>query len=233
MKFLYLDDSGKIHSNDSSKYFVLGGFSVDEGNWHKVVRQVSGAKSHFFRARGRPHEWEMKNTDFLTANAWNRSRNRGLCFEICTILKRNQCRVFVASLEKARANDALDEAKFFPLAFQRLVAKFNAEVVRSAGTGTVICDWSTHQMDRHLTNCISSLIITRNMDLLRGGVTYGSSKALVPLQVCDLIAGAIRRSLEGQTHIDPLADRFRELRYLEAGQTDVLGYPIDSILSLF
>jgi len=233
LKFLYLDDSGKIHPNDPCKFFVLGGFSVDEGRWHSLVRQINGAKASFLPIHGKPYEWEMKSTDFLTANAWKRGRRRGLCFEVVNVLKRNDCHVFAATMEKSRANDALDETKFSPLAFQRLIAKFYSELVRTAKTGAIVCDWSTYQMDRHLSNCVTSMVIKNQMDFLRGGVTYGSSSALAPLQVADLISGTLRRSLEGQTHVDPLRDRFHSLRYTEPGVTDVLGYPVDSVLNLF
>ena len=46
MQLLYLDDSGKIHPNEKdTKVAVFAGFTVDEGNWHRLVRQVSGAKA--------------------------------------------------------------------------------------------------------------------------------------------------------------------------------------------
>jgi hypothetical protein len=136
-------------------------------------------------------------------------------------------------MEKARAMDALEEAKFLPLALQRLIAKFNDEIVCGATTGSVVLDWSTHQMDRHITNCVTAMSVTRSLELLRGGVTYGSSLALPPLQVADLIAGTLRRSLEGQAYLDDLADAFRNLRYENAGAVDINGYPVDSILKLF
>ena len=233
MRFLYLDDYGKIYPKDPSKFFVLAGFSVDEGRWHKVVRQVSGAKGSFLHANGKPSDWEIKSTDFLTANAWKRSRRRGLCLEIANILKRNECFVYVVSLEKAKAIDALDESKFFPLATQRLVSKFHSEVMNHAESGSVVCDWWDYRMDRHTTSCISSSIITNKMELIRGGVTFGSSAALVPLQVADIIAGTFGRSLSGATHLDSLIERFEGLRYRVLGQMDVLNYPVDSISRLF
>lgn len=149
------------------------------------------------------------------------------------ILRRNCCHVYAISLEKAKAAGPLDESRFVPLAFQRLLAKFNDEVARNANTGSLVCDWSTHQLDRHLTNCVTSMVVAQQMHLMRGGVTYGSSLALPPLQVADLIAGTFRRSLEGQAYLDDLADLFSQLRYANPGQVDVLGYPVDSILRLF
>ncbi len=233
MRFLYLDDSGKIHANHDSKFAVFAGFSVDEGRWHPLVRQLNGAKAAFFPARPKPYDWEVKSTDFLTANAWNRSRRRGLCDEFARILERNGCHVYAIAMEKAQAVGALDEAKFVPLAFQRLIAKFNDEILHHASTGSIVCDWSTYQMDHHVTTCLNGMVISSQMYLLRGGITYGSSSALVPLQAADLIAGALRRSLEGQNHVDLFAANLRGLHYARPGGTDVLGYPVDSVLSLF
>jgi hypothetical protein len=139
MCFLYLDDSGKIHPNDSSKVFVLGGFSVDEDRWHKVVRQVSGAKKLYFPKRI-PQEWEIKGEDFLTPNDWKRAVRRDLCYALSNVLQRNDCRVYIGSLEKANANDVLDEKKYFGLTFQRLVGKFHAEITKFNTTGTIICN---------------------------------------------------------------------------------------------
>lgn len=136
-------------------------------------------------------------------------------------------------MEKAKAFTTLDEAKHVPLAFQRMVAKFNAEIVAEANTGSIVCDWSTYKLDHHVSNCVTSMVITKQMFQLRGGVTYGSSASLVPLQVADLIAGTLRRSLEGQSHLDQLADAFRGLRMIQPGILDVNGYPVDSIIPLF
>src|SRR5215831_21036169 len=53
------------------------------------------------------------------------------------------------------------------------------------------------------------------------------------VQVCDLIAGTIRRSQEGEHRLDDLAQAFCQLRYVNHARTDIDGYPIDSILKLF
>ncbi len=233
MRILYLDDSGKIHPNDPAKMVVFGGFSVDEESWHRVVRRVPGAKSSSFPNRGSPHDWEIKCHDLLTSNSWNRRKNREFCFSIPAILRDSGCYVYAVSMEKSNAVGILNEERFVPLAFQRLVAKFNSEITFSDTTGSIVCDWSTHQLDRHLTHCITSMAITRYMFRLRGGITYGSSRALLPLQVADLIAGTIRRSLEGQGSLIDLAKQFEALRYTKPGAQDGLGFPVDCIFKLF
>ena len=233
MKFLYLDDSGKIHPKDPAKFFVLAGFSVDESRWHPLVRQINGVKTQLFPDNGKPYDWEVKGTSYLTANAWKRGTRRHLCFEVVKILRKNACYVYGISIEKAKANDDLDETKFFPLAFQRLVAKFNAEVVKTGDTGTIVCDWSTYQMDHAICKSITGMVITNQLASLLGGVTYGSSAALAPLQVADLIAGTLRRHLEGQTHLSELARQFQDLRYVDDDQSDHLGRSVNSITKLF
>jgi hypothetical protein len=136
-------------------------------------------------------------------------------------------------MEKAKATDALVEEKFVPLAFQRLIAKFNQEVTSSDTTGSIVCDWSTHQMDRHLTNCVTAMAVSRYMMRLRGAITYGSSEALPPLQIADLIAGTFRRSLEGATELDDLANKFRDLRFEWPGHRDSYGHSAVSVFKLF
>jgi len=125
MQILYLDDSGKVHVNDNSLAVVFAGFSVDEDRWHSLIRQITGAKAKFFPARGKPHEWEIKSADYLTLNNWLRAKKRQFCFELASILHRNQCRVYSISLEKKNAKDPLEEEKFVPLMLRRLIAKFD------------------------------------------------------------------------------------------------------------
>jgi hypothetical protein len=93
MRFLYLDDSGKIHPNDPSRFVVFAGFSVHESRWHALARQVAGAKAHFYARRGDPHAWEIKSTDLLNHRAWRRGRTLNFCYEICRILRDNRCQV--------------------------------------------------------------------------------------------------------------------------------------------
>jgi hypothetical protein len=233
MRILYLDDSGKIHPHDPSKVVVFAGFSVDEEHWYNLFRKIVGTKAKHFPNRGNPNEWEIKSADYIDSNNWKRQKKRQFCFAFPRILRATGCYVYAVSLEKAKANDALKEEKFVPLAFQRLIAKFNDEINIADTTGSIVCDWSTHQMDRHLTSCVNTMIFTRYMVRLRGSVTYGSSHALPPLQVADLIAGTFRRSLEGRSDLDALAEAFRDLRYTNPGQRDTFGYSVDSVFKLF
>jgi hypothetical protein len=235
MHLLYLDDSGKVHPNDPAKVAVFAGFSVDEHKWHDLVRQISGAKARFFpkRASGIPHDWELKSEDFLTLNSWQRAKNRNFCIELTEILARNGCKVYAVTLEKAKAKDPLEEQKFVPLMLQRLIRRFHDQVLSLATTGTVVLDWSTHQLDEHVTRCVSAMTVSQDLRHLIGGVTYGGSAALPPLQVADLIASALRRNEEGQSHVADFARRLRELQFVREGYLDEFGNEVKSIVKVF
>ncbi len=233
MHLLYLDDSGKVHPNDPTPVAVFAGFSIPEDRWHDFVRQVSGAKAKYFPNRGKPHEWEVKSADFLTPNAWARSKNRKFCFEVADLLKRNRCFVFSISLTKAKAQDPLSEDKFVPLMLTRLIGKFYDQVFTHHTTGTVVMDWSTHQVDHEISNCVTAMTVVREMTALVGGVTYGSSASLPPLQVADLIASTMRRAEEGQPHLGELGAAFRERQYHRPEAVDNQGFPMCGIGKVF
>lgn len=228
MQILYLDDSGKVHPNDPAKVAAFAGFSVREDRWHKLLRQFSGAKAHFAPLR-KPSEWEVKSDAFLTPDNWQRAKKRRFCFELAAILRRNDCRVHAVTLEKAKANDDLTEEKFVPIMLQRVVGKFHHQVEGGRDTGSVVLDWSTHQMDHHITRCVISMTVVRRMESLIGGVTYGSSAALPPLQIADIIASTFRRSAEGQPHVADLAAAFRDLQYISPDHVDDYGATMCSI----
>ena len=232
MRILYLDDSGKIHPNDPTRFAVLAGFSVDESRWHALSRQIAGAKGKFFPGRG-PHEWEVKSTDFLTSNAWKRKKRRDLCDELMNILRKNDCHTYVVYAEKAKNQRNLSAEALVPLQVQRLLIKFHAELDARDTNGTVVCDWSTYQMDHHVSQCVQSMVVSRKLNRLLGGVTYGSSASLAPLQVCDVIAGTFRKSLEGEAHLADLRRQIEVLRYSAPQTMDIDGYAVDSIVRVF
>jgi hypothetical protein len=227
MYLLYLDDSGKIHPNDTTTDVVtFGGFAIHESNWHRLNRQINGAKSKLLPTRGTgdPNSWEVKSIDFLTVNSWQRAKNRRFCKEIANILQRNSCIVYAVSLDKRNAKDQLLEEKFVPLMLQRLSTVFYRLLEANNSFGSIVCDWSTHHMDNHISRCITSMSISEKMHRLIGGVTYGSSTALPMLQVADLIASAFRREGEGQSHVKELTDPLRCLEYLETRVQDEFGF---------
>src|SRR5690348_7518093 len=80
MRILYLDDSGKTDPKHNSRFIVYAGLAVADAEWSILNRRLTGAKARFFpnRAGGKPNLWELKTVDFLTKNAWKRSKNRGI-----------------------------------------------------------------------------------------------------------------------------------------------------------
>jgi hypothetical protein len=236
VRFLYLDDSGKTDPKHASQFVVYAGLSVDESEWTPLHRRITGAKARYFplRAGGRPNAWELKSKDFLTPNAWKRKRNREFCYELVRILRQSDCAIYAVGAEKARAARPLDETWLVPLIYQRLTAKFLDEVgQKGAGTGAIVCDWTSYKLDHHISTCVQSYAVSRGYSGIIGGVTYGSSHSFTAIQAADLIAGAFRMSYEGATHMATLVGRLSALGYSRAGAMCVEGFPITSVFRLF
>jgi len=141
--------------------------------------------------------------------------------------------VYSVTIDKAKVSGTLDENRFVPLMIQRLAARFHDQVRSEDSTGMIVLDWSTHQMDEHVTRCVSSMVATQKLHELVGGVTYGSSHALPPLQVADLIASVMRRDAEGQPHIYDLATELKALEFKIDGYVDSNGFAVSSIGKVF
>lgn len=235
MRILYLDDSGKLHPNDSSTFVTFGGFSIDETQWHRFVKQVSGAKAAFFpnREHGNPNIWEIKSLDFLRPKNLKRSVNRKFFEELTRILSRCHCHVYGVRIPKSKLKLPISEERYVPLAFQKLIAKFYEEIRHYHTTGSVVCDWSAYLMDEHIAKCVASMVVSRNLNELVGGVTYGSSHSLVPIQVADLISGTINRQAQGRTDVAALGSLFESLRYADSSARDIDGFVVNSLFDLF
>ena len=163
---LYLDDSGKTDPKHSSKYLVYAGLSFNDADWPTLSDRITGAKAGFFprRAKGRPHEWELKVADFLVRNAWQRKNNRDFCYELVSILGRSGCSIYVAAAEKARAKKPLAETWLVPLMFQRATAKLYDEMQQTGNaTAMIVCDWSSYKLDRHISDCVGSYAVSRRL----------------------------------------------------------------------
>ena len=232
MRFLFLDDSGKASLKDHSKYVVFAGFSVDENNYHGLCRKLNGAKKRFYPDRGAPDSWELKSTRLLGKNDWKRKVNREFASEIIRILTVCDCSVYAAIAEKASLHKPSSEEWLIPLMIQRLVLKYLVELKFQGTTGVITCDWSTYQMDRHISRCVSSMVGARKFYELRGGVSYGSSQANPPIQIADSIAGCFRRTSEGQTHLASLRASMEALGFHQASVLDADGYRADSIITV-
>jgi hypothetical protein len=235
MRFLYLDDSGKAHANDQALAVAFAGVSVDEDSYHDLVRRLTAAKAKYFPSKGNgdPHSWELKSADLLTPKNWKRRTNREFVREMVRILRRCDARVYGVTALKARAMKAVDESWLVPLMIQRMATKFYAEVQQRQTTGMIVCDWSTYKLDDHIARCVGSMVATRRMREMRGGVTYGSSHAVPPLQAADIIVSTFRRSREGQAHLSRIHADLQQLRYSHPTERDIDNHPVDSIVSLF
>lgn len=233
MRFLYLDDSGKTDPKHSSRFVVYAGLSFPDREWYTINDRITGAKASCFPDRGAPNGWELKTKDFLLPNPWNRKKNRDFCYALVSILKRSSCSVYAVTAEKARAKNTLDETWLVPLMFQRLVAKLIDEVRQSKDTTKIVCDWSAYKLDRHVSVCVRSYVVSRGLREMIGDVTYASSSSSTIVQAADLIAGAFRIWNEGGTHLNPLISRLTALQYTRPGALCSEGYPMETVFKVF
>jgi len=233
VRYLYLDDSGKTHAAHPSKAVLFAGFSVSQSRWHPLVRDVTGAKARFFPSRGHPARWEMKGADLASPGSWGRNPHRDLCFEIANILGRNDCRVYSVGFIKANSNRRLQEPWIVPLCFQVIAAKFACELEARGTRGHIVCDWSSYPLDHQVSASVQAYVLSRKVLRLTGGVTFGSSQSLAPIQVADVIAYTLRTATEGATHHADFASALRRLLWIEPHRLDVDGFPIRSEKILF
>ena len=67
-----------------------------------------------------------------------------------------------------------------------------------------------------------------------GGVSYASSRSIVAIQACDIIAGAFRRFHEGASdHLTEFLAELRAMVRLRSESYDVEGFPDHSEVQLF
>jgi hypothetical protein len=233
MRFLYISNSGNPNPQHPSRYVVFGGFSVDESNWTKIVRQLAGAKARHYPKRGNPNNWKVKSADYITRNAWNRSNNRRFCFEVADILSRNDCTVYAVYLDKSKARSPLKRKSIVPKCVQVLATKFTAELESRDCRGTIVCSSTSYATERHVSRCLHSFIISQKIANVIGDLVHGSSSVSGPLQISDLVAGAYRVFLEGGARLDPLLIAFRNLVWHQSESLNVIGHPVSTEARLF
>ena len=121
-----------------------------------------------------------------------------------------------------------------PIMFQRMTAKLYDETQQTGNTtAMIVCDWSSYKLDRHISNCVGSYVVSRNLDGVSSGVSYASSASTPLNQAADIIAGAFRISYEGGDHLAPLIAKFSALRYKRDSVMCVGGYPMESVFKVF
>ena len=89
-----------------------------------ISRRIAGAKSHLFPERGSPARWEVKATDTISPDAWQRKRNRLLAQEAIRILEGVGCTVYSASITKVNTHHQMAQKTTVPLLLQALVQYF-------------------------------------------------------------------------------------------------------------
>lgn len=215
-RVLFLDDSGKPSSRDSSQAVVIGGFSLPSENVPVLYRRIAGAKSRFFAKRGVPGKWEVKATRTITPNAWKRSKNRKFLAEAVRILSTLESTVYTVSIDKRKMLHPMDPTTVVPLQLQALVEHFSVECAQRLEMGIIVSDWSQHSLDAHASQCVASFVISRRLPI-HPSVYYASSLSSHAIQVADLVAGIRRRTIEGDVALRKLDNELAAVRTLPVG----------------
>ena len=210
-RVLFVDDSGKPDANHQSHYVVLGGLALPSNEVTTFTRRVQAAKGRLLAKRGRPSDWECKSADFLKPNPWKRAVNREFCREVARIASGVGATVYSVSICKAAMHNPMGLKQTMPLMMQVLAEHFAAECEDLNATGIIVSDWSAQHLDEHLSSCVGSYVATQGL-ALHPSVYYASSRATVPIQVADLVAGATRMRAEGATRLDGLVTELHRVR---------------------
>lgn len=203
-RVLFLDDSGKPSYNDSTQAVVIGGFSVPSAVVPVLSGRIAGAKRRCFPGHGDPSAWEVKSTQLLKPRRMKRSRNSQLLSEMLRILSRLGCTVYTASIDKRRTSNEMSNESTMLLLLQALAEHFAVECRFGNEVGLLVSDWSSHRIDARASHGVARFV-TSNRLPIHPGVYYADSLGSQALQVADLIAGARRRSLEGDSGVQSFA----------------------------
>ena len=212
-RVLFLDDSGKPATGDSTGAVVIGGFSIPAASAPALSRKFAGAKAHFFPTRGDPARWEVKATETIRPNPWKRRKNRDIVDETLRILRLLECTVYTVSINKKRMNHPMALETTAPLQMQALVEHFAVECAHHDETGLIVSDWSSYRLDAHVSQCVASFVLSRRLPL-HPSVYYASSLTTQAIQVADLVAGIRRRVVEGDRRLAALGRRMAAVRTL-------------------
>lgn len=210
-RILYLDDSGKPESQHASRAVVLAGFAIDAERYPALSRRILGAKGRFYPGRGIPQSWEIKSSDIIKPNPWRRRKNRDFCSEVVRLLRVSRATTYAVTIAKSRMNHPMTLSTSVPLQLQILAEHFAAECETLRRTGIVIADWSGHQHDQHVSECVASFVASCGLPL-HPAVYYGSSHSTQAIQVADLIAGVRRRRAEGDGALTTLDSELAAIR---------------------
>lgn len=210
-RMLFLDDSGHPAPNYGSDAVVIGGVAVASGDVTALNRRLLGAKARIFAGRGQPSSWEIKATDTIRPNRWNRSKNRALVAEVVRILRGLGCTTYTAAITKSRMKHPMSQRTTMPLQVQCLVEHFAVECSLYGEVGVVVMDRSEQALDSHTSRCAASYIASQGLSL-HPGVYFADSVASQAIQAADLVAGTRRRAVEGDPNLQVLARTLAALR---------------------
>ena len=202
-RMLFLDDSGHPAPRHDSRAVVVGGFSIESTSVQTLSRRISGAKGRFFPDRGQPARWEIKASETIRPNRWNRQKNRSLVNEVVRILQDLKCTTYTASVDKTQLRHPMQQRTTMPLQLQALVEHFAVECSLFGETGLVVMDRSNHSIDAHASHCVASYVTSHDLPL-HPTVYYADSVTSQAIQLADLIAGSRRRVVEGDAALRTL-----------------------------
>lgn len=217
-RILFLDDSGKPEARHTSRAVVIGGFALDAEAYPVFSRRILGAKGRFFPGRGTPQAWELKSTEIIKPNPWNRAKNRNFCAEMTRLIRTMGGTAFTATIVKANINHPMTLATTTPLQLQALVEHFDAECKMLGRMGMIVADWSSHQHDQHASQCVASFAASRGL-AVHPSVYYVNSHSHEGIQVADLIAGVRRRAEEGDGNLVSLDNDLSAIKAGAPGRT--------------
>ena len=233
-RVLFVDDSGKPSFGHPSRAVVIGGFSVQSQHVPELCRRISDAKWEFLPERGDPREWEIKSRLAPESSGRRRTRHEQFINELIRVLSQWNCTVYTVSITKSRMHHEIGAKVTMPLQMQVLAEHFAVECSSFGEMGMLVSDWSNHSLDSHVSRHLARFMNEATLPI-HPCLYFADSLGSPSIQVADLIAGACRRSLEGDLHARSTSNRLAEIRSLpyEFGLRTHAGRPYETQIELF
>lgn len=214
---LFVDDSGKSDAKHASQVIVQGGFSVAVDAVPTLSRRVLGAKAKFFASRNSPTHWEIKSKALIASGPWKRRNNRAFAEEIVDIVHGLGGTFYSACIDKRRLRSPMKNETAVPMLLQALAEHYSVECDHRGAVGIIVSDRSNSWLDNHASMCMASFVASRKLPLHRG-IYFAGSHTSEGIQVADLVAGAVRRHLEGAGELNGLIHTMRGHSWLPQGR---------------
>jgi hypothetical protein len=197
---IYLDESGTPDvSNHNPPVFVVAAVVIES---RQDLAALDQRFKNAFAAIGRPEEHELK-----TAGLSVRKHIR-----VLRELSLLEYQWAAACFEKRKLASAgfVDPLTFYRYAFQFLIGdlltvSWQADLVLDQNSTEAV----QHELELHLRRENSGLLVSR-----LGSVKFSDSSKTRLVQLADLIAGAVRRSVTGETHpVREIEDKMISLQF--------------------